>query len=151
MSFFLDLFGIFQGKEGKQGRMKDLHTLTASEALQRIHAGTLTVEDYAIALLDRIKVRDDAVKAWAFLDREHVLKQARALDKVPRDERGPLHGLPIGVKDVIYTKGRWTAFCPECWWYSELLFVLTVSKICRLATTRPYTKTASPRSTPHPS
>lgn len=106
MSLFASLFGIFQGKEGKPGKMEDLHLLTASEALKRIRADQLTVEEYARALLDRIKVRDDAVKAWAFLDPELVLQQARALDKVPRGEQGPLHGLPIGVKDVIYTKGK---------------------------------------------
>jgi amidase len=86
--------------------MKSLHLITASEALQHIRADTLTVEAYAQALLNRIRIRDDAVKAWAFLDPDHVLAQARALDALPKDQRGPLHGLPIGVKDVIYTKGK---------------------------------------------
>lgn len=39
------------------------------------------------------------------LDREAVLSQARALDMVPHDQRGPLHGLPIGIKDIMDTQG----------------------------------------------
>lgn len=81
------------------------YRLTASEVAAEIKAGSLTVEDYASALLDRIEQRDSQVEAWAYIDREYVLKQARDLDKVPIDQRGPLHGVAIGVKDVIYTKG----------------------------------------------
>ena len=79
--------------------------LTASEALAKIQAGDLTIEDYAKSLLGRIEQRDDAVRAWAYLDPEYVLDQARTLDKVPKGQRGPLHGIAIAVKDVIYTKG----------------------------------------------
>jgi len=67
--------------------------------------GNLTVEDYAKSLLARIKARDDVVKAWAYLDPELVLTQARKLDLIPAEQRGPLHGVAIGVKDVILTKG----------------------------------------------
>ncbi|KAG7449204.1 amidase signature enzyme [Guyanagaster necrorhizus] len=73
-------------------------------AVEFISSG-LTVEQYAISLLDRIKARDDAVQAWAYLDPEYILAQARELDKVPSDKWGPLHGVPIGVKDIMYTKG----------------------------------------------
>lgn len=76
--------------------------LTATEFI----SSGLTVEQYAVSLLDRIKARDDAVQAWAYLDPEYVLAQARELDKISRDKRGPLHGVPIGVKDTMYTKGR---------------------------------------------
>lgn len=75
--------------------------LTATEFI----SSGLTVEQYAVSLLDRIKSRDDAVQAWAYLDPEYVLAQARELDKIPRDKQGPLHGVPIGVKDTMYTKG----------------------------------------------
>lgn len=83
----------------------DSYKLTASEAAAEIRAGILTVEEYALSLLARVEERDSKVKAWAYLDREHVLKQARLLDEVPVDKRGPLHGVAVGVKDVIYTKG----------------------------------------------
>ncbi|EMF10844.1 glutamyl-tRNA amidotransferase subunit A [Sphaerulina musiva SO2202] len=78
--------------------------LTATEALQAFDSGNLTVEVYARSLLDRIHKRDEVVRAWEFLDRERVIEQAKALDQVPREQRGPLHGVAIGVKDVIYTK-----------------------------------------------
>lgn len=41
----------------------------------------------------------------AYLDPELVLSSAQELDRIPSNERGPLHGVAIGVKDVIYTKG----------------------------------------------
>ncbi|KAJ2982589.1 hypothetical protein NQ176_g1280 [Zarea fungicola] len=85
---------------------QEAHLLTAAEALSYVRAGELSVEKYAQTLLDRIGQRDSQVHAWAYLDREYVLKQARALDSVPLGKRGPLHGMPIAVKDVIYTKGK---------------------------------------------
>ncbi|KAL3479621.1 amidase signature domain-containing protein [Aspergillus californicus] len=84
--------------------MTEPYRLTASEALQLIRADKLTVEAYATSILSRIEARDATVKAWAYLDPKYILEQARALDKVPAEKRGPLHGIPIGVKDVIYTK-----------------------------------------------
>ncbi|PPJ52297.1 hypothetical protein CBER1_09549 [Cercospora berteroae] len=81
------------------------YRLTATEAIKTIGAGDLTVEEYARSLLDRIKERDDAVRAWIYLDGNQVLEQARALDMLPKEERGPLHGVAVAIKDVIYTKG----------------------------------------------
>lgn len=82
------------------------YRLTASEAIAAISADELSVESYATSLLDHIEQRDATVKAWAHLDRSQVLEQARALDTVPKGDRGPLHGVAVGVKDVIYTKGN---------------------------------------------
>ncbi|KAL9560979.1 hypothetical protein ACKAV7_014823 [Fusarium commune] len=67
-------------------------------------SGVTGIEQYASSLLERIERRDDDVKAWAYLDPKAVLEQARALDRVPKDQRGPLHGLPVGIKDIILTK-----------------------------------------------
>jgi NCS1 family nucleobase:cation symporter-1 len=86
--------------------MAELFRLTATEVSAKIRSGETTVEEYAKSLLARIEARDAAVQAWAYLDPKYVLEQARALDKVPQDQRGPLHGIAIAVKDVIYTKGR---------------------------------------------
>lgn len=79
--------------------------LTATQAIAHFNDGSLTVEAYALSLLSRIDERDTAVRAWAHLDRAYVLEQARALDCIPREARGPLHGVAVGVKDVINTKG----------------------------------------------
>lgn len=39
-------------------------------------------------------------------DEDLVLSQARALDKIPHDQRGRLHGVAIAIKDIMDTKGR---------------------------------------------
>ena len=75
--------------------------LTATQIVAAIAAGQLGAEDVARACLDRIAVRDPAVRAWSYVDPASVLRQARELDKRP--VRGPLHGVPIGVKDMIDT------------------------------------------------
>jgi Asp-tRNA(Asn)/Glu-tRNA(Gln) amidotransferase A subunit family amidase len=80
--------------------------LHATDVVRQIKDGSLTVEAYAKSLLSRIEHRDDAVKAWAYLDPEHVLAQAKELDQVPLEKRGLLHGVAIAVKDVIQTKGQ---------------------------------------------
>ncbi|MCC6780606.1 MAG: amidase [Hyphomicrobiales bacterium] len=59
------------------------------------------VERSVVACLDRIAQRESAVGAWAFLDRDAALAQARSLDA--SSGRGPLHGMAIGIKDVIAT------------------------------------------------
>lgn len=75
--------------------------LSACEASRKIAAGELTAEALAAACLERVAEREAAVQAWAFIDPDTVLKQARALDQQPRRSR--LHGIPVGIKDVIDT------------------------------------------------
>ncbi|GAB7352242.1 hypothetical protein MBLNU459_g2713t1 [Dothideomycetes sp. NU459] len=84
--------------------MSEPWKLTATQAVGLMRSGDLTVEDYAKSLLSRIASRDSVVKAWAYLDPEFVLAQARKLDQVAPEKRGPLHGIAVGVKDVILTK-----------------------------------------------
>jgi Asp-tRNA(Asn)/Glu-tRNA(Gln) amidotransferase A subunit family amidase len=57
------------------------------------------------ACLERIGAVDDSIEAWAFLDPEHAIAQARAADVWRRSGRplGPLHGVPVGLKDIIDT------------------------------------------------
>jgi amidase len=55
----------------------------------------------ARACLDHIAVREPEVQAWQYLNGDQVLAQARALDR--REPRGPLHGVPFGIKDIIDT------------------------------------------------
>lgn len=80
--------------------------LTATQVLEKFQDGTLAVEEYARSLLSRIEERDAAVQAWAYLDPEYVIQQAKQLDAVPPEKRGPLHGVAIAVKDIMHTKGR---------------------------------------------
>lgn len=81
--------------------LKPLNELTATEIVQAVHAGTTTCEAIARACLDYIAVREPAVRAWQFLDPDLVLRQARELDRAP--VKGPLHGVPVGMKDIIDT------------------------------------------------
>ncbi|KAF2685928.1 amidase signature enzyme [Lentithecium fluviatile CBS 122367] len=82
----------------------DLHYSTASEIVPLLKSGVITVEQYVRSLLARIHERDDHVQAWAYLDPDYAICEAKALDQVPEDRRGILHGIPIAVKDVINTK-----------------------------------------------
>jgi Asp-tRNA(Asn)/Glu-tRNA(Gln) amidotransferase A subunit family amidase len=79
-----------------------LHELSAAEAARRIEANELTCEALAAACLERIAERDDAVRAWAFIHEKQVLSQARDLDRTARRSR--LHGVPVGLKDIIDTE-----------------------------------------------
>ncbi|KAJ4423216.1 hypothetical protein N0V82_002077 [Gnomoniopsis sp. IMI 355080] len=80
------------------------YRLTAAQAVKQIRSNNLTVEDYARSILSRIEERDGTVKAWAYLNPDYVIAQAKELDKVPPESRGPLHGISVAVKDIIYTK-----------------------------------------------
>ena len=84
---------------------KQLIELTAVEARDRIARGDVTAEAYIQACLDQIAAREDDVRAFAFLDPQHALAQARSLDKERAAGRGlgSLHGLPVGIKDIIDT------------------------------------------------
>lgn len=84
------------------------YQLSATDVAAKIRDGQLSVEEYAQSLLARIKERDPVVKAWAYINSDQVLQEARKLDAVPKEDRGPLHGVAIAVKDVIYTKGKST-------------------------------------------
>src|SRR5712691_8826661 len=82
-----------------------LVTLTATEAAAEIARGAMSAEDYSRACLDRIAAVDGDIKAFAHVDRDHVLAQARALDerRAERRSTGPLHGIPVAIKDIIDT------------------------------------------------
>lgn len=79
--------------------MADLNTLTATELAHRIDAGAVTAEAIVRDHLERIDERDADVLAWSHLAREAALERARVLDRGPR--QGLLHGIPMGVKDII--------------------------------------------------
>jgi Asp-tRNA(Asn)/Glu-tRNA(Gln) amidotransferase A subunit family amidase len=61
----------------------------------------LSCEDLVASCLERIRTRDPIVRAWAHLDPDRVIARAREADDA--ETRGPLHGLPFGVKDIFST------------------------------------------------
>ena len=78
-----------------------LNELTATEIAAAVSGGKTTCEAVARACLDHIEAREPAVQAWQYLNPDQVIAQARALDKSGR--RGPLIGVPFGIKDIIET------------------------------------------------
>src|SRR5471032_115967 len=83
----------------------DMSALTASQAAAEIARGVMSAEEYTAACLKRIEVVEGEVQAFIHLDPEHALAQARALDERRRSGQpiGPLHGVPVGIKDIFDT------------------------------------------------
>src|SRR5712691_6674714 len=92
-----------KGVVGTRGSrpMTALNGLSATEVARRIAAGEITAEAVVRDCLERIEGREPVIHAWVNFDPGLALRQARELDRGPN--RGPLHGVPIGVKDIIDT------------------------------------------------
>ena len=88
--------------------MTDIVEYGAWTAAEQIASGALTSEALVRACLDRIEARDAHVHAWTFLDPDAAIAAARVCDRSPR--RGPLHGIPIGIKDLIDTADMPTTY-----------------------------------------
>lgn len=85
--------------------IQDSYILTATEALKAIASGRLSSVELVKSCLSRIKETDEAIKAWACLDPDAALAQAAECDKLRLAGMplGPLHGIPVGLKDIIDT------------------------------------------------
>ncbi|MFN4088141.1 MAG: amidase [Alphaproteobacteria bacterium] len=83
------------------------HEMDALSAAAEIAAGRLTSEYLVRSCLERIEARDGAVRAWEFLDPEMAL--AEAVRRDAEEPRSPLHGVPVGVKDIVATHDMPTA------------------------------------------
>ncbi|MGH7811365.1 MAG: amidase, partial [Candidatus Binatia bacterium] len=85
--------------------LTNLHLLTASEAARLIRDGVISSEQLVEACLARVNEIDAQVQAWAFLDPEYALQQARSLDQLRLEGKsiGPLHGVPVAIKDIFDT------------------------------------------------
>ena len=90
-----------------------LNELTAADAARRIESRETTSEALVAACLERIREREERVRAWAFIDREQALAQARALDRMPRRSR--LHGVPFGIKDIFDTADMPSEYNSPIW------------------------------------
>lgn len=78
---------------------------TAKELQELLHSKELTIADLTKATFERMKELDPKVDAFLALNEEQATKQAAEMDQTEAGERGPLFGLPIGVKDNIVTEG----------------------------------------------
>jgi Asp-tRNA(Asn)/Glu-tRNA(Gln) amidotransferase A subunit family amidase len=86
--------------------LDDLATLTGLQAQRLLSEGKITALELTEACLARIAADEPRVQAWAFLDPELARAQARRRDEARRLGRaqGPLHGIPVGVKDILDTR-----------------------------------------------
>jgi len=87
--------------------MDELYRLSLVEAARRLASGEMTSEVYARGLLLRVREVNDGIHAWAWLEPEEAIVRAREADARLRAGRtpGPLHGVPVGVKDIVNTRG----------------------------------------------
>ena len=85
-----------------------LNGLSAVEAADGIRSGAFSSEELVQACLDRIEEREPAIRAWKFLDPELALAQARLCDA--SESKGPLHGVPVGIKDQFDTADMPTGY-----------------------------------------
>ncbi len=85
--------------------MTDLWALSASEAARLIREGAISSRELVEACLARVAEVDPGIEAWTFLDPAHSLAQAQAADEArgAGQPAGPLHGVPVGIKDIIDT------------------------------------------------
>jgi len=138
----------------------DPHSLTVREAARQIAERRLAAETLTAAYLDRIEAREPIVGAWQYLDREQALATARRRDAEP--PRGPLHGIPLAVKDLIDTvdmpttygssiyHGHWPAADASCVALAKAAGAVVVGKTVttEFAAFTPG-KTANPRNPAH--
>ena len=86
-------------------RQRALSRLGALEAAAGIREGQFTSEELVGACLARIEEAEESVQAWAYLDHKYALEQAREADAMRQRGKptGALHGVPVGIKDIIDT------------------------------------------------
>ena len=85
--------------------LTNLHLISATEAARLIRDRVISSEELVEACLARINEVDGRVQAWTFLDPDYALEQARAADerRLSGQPIGPLHGVPVGIKDIFDT------------------------------------------------
>jgi Asp-tRNA(Asn)/Glu-tRNA(Gln) amidotransferase A subunit family amidase len=97
--------------------MAAMYELGASEAARRIRAGSLSPSNLVAACLKRVDATEPAVGAWVRLDRDAAARVAVQRDIEAREGRfmGPLHGVPIALKDVFDAAGVPTTSGAPTW------------------------------------
>jgi aspartyl-tRNA(Asn)/glutamyl-tRNA(Gln) amidotransferase subunit A len=87
--------------------MNERHWMTAKAAAAAIADGEMSPVELVKALLDRIERLDPRVNAFLLVDADAALKEAHAAEAEAAQGRlrGPLHGIPVGIKDIIDVAG----------------------------------------------
>ena len=91
--------------------MPEPYELSVVEAAARVRDGSLSPVSLAESLLARIDAFDSDLQAWVTIDRDGVLATAREREAevAAGGPLGPIHGVPVGLKDIFYTAGMLTA------------------------------------------
>jgi Asp-tRNA(Asn)/Glu-tRNA(Gln) amidotransferase A subunit family amidase len=97
--------------------MPDLYDVTAAEAARRIRSGALSPSNLLASCLKRIDAVEPVLKAWVHLDRDAAARVAVQRDIEARDGRfmGPLHGVPVALKDIYDAAGLVTTSGAASW------------------------------------
>ena len=85
--------------------MIDVTSLSAYELSQKLHSGEISSVDLCTSYLDRIKKFEKDVQAWQFIDKKLLIEKAEEADTYRKSGKplGPLHGMPVAIKDIIGT------------------------------------------------
>jgi Asp-tRNA(Asn)/Glu-tRNA(Gln) amidotransferase A subunit family amidase len=92
-------------------------TLSLVQAAADVRDGRISSAELVADCLKRIDEVDPKIQAWTFLDRDHAMRQAEAADGHRRHggATGPLHGVPVGIKDIFDTRDMPTEFGSPLW------------------------------------
>src|SRR3989304_4327719 len=94
-----------------------LCALSLTQAAADIREGRITSAELVSDCLERVEEVESKVQAWAFLDRDHAREQAEAADLHRKQGKalGPLHGVPVGIKDIFDTGDMPTELGSPLW------------------------------------
>ena len=81
--------------------------LTATDAIKLISKKKLSIHEWVLSCFERIKEKEDVVKAWIYLDEENAIKKSKQLDKLNNNIS---LGIPFGIKDIIDASNAPTGF-----------------------------------------
>lgn len=112
--------------------MSDLHEYTIARASSEISAGRMSALSFVESFLRRINNLEPFLKAWVTIDGDRALIAAEELDKelAEKGPRGPLHGIPVGIKDIYYTNGLKTTACSKI--YADFVPSYDATSVARL-------------------
>ena len=112
--------------------MAEPFRLSVAEAADHIRRRELSPVALVQSLLERIDALEPALKAWVTIDREEVLNSAQQSEAELEQSgpKGPVHGVPVGVKDIFYTAGLKTTACSPI--YADFVPTYDATSVARI-------------------
>jgi amidase len=97
--------------------MNEILALSAVEQARRVRDGSLGCVELATLYLDRIERHDAALSSFVSVFRGAALREAKKMDRAPREGRPAFHGVPIGIKDLNLVRGRFSKMGSRAYWF----------------------------------